>query len=37
MVQLGNDWDALLAPEFEKDYYKRLRAFLKAEYSHHEV
>ena len=32
MVQLGNDWDALLAPEFEKDYYKKLRAFLKAEY-----
>ena len=21
MVQLGNDWDGLLAPEFEKDYY----------------
>ena len=32
MVQLGNDWDALLAPEFEKDYYKKLRAFLKTEY-----
>ncbi|MBQ8859362.1 MAG: uracil-DNA glycosylase [Clostridia bacterium] len=35
MVQLGNDWDELLAPEFEKDYYKRLRAFLKAEYANH--
>ncbi|MBQ8174708.1 MAG: uracil-DNA glycosylase [Clostridia bacterium] len=37
MVQLGNDWDELLAPEFEKDYYKRLRAFLKAEYSRYDV
>ena len=23
MVQLGNDWDALLAPEFEQEYYKK--------------
>ena len=37
MVQLGNDWDALLAPEFEKEYYQKLRAFLKAEYSRYEV
>ena len=33
MVRLGNDWDALLAPEFEKEYYLRLRAFLKEEYA----
>ncbi len=33
MVHLGNDWDDLLAPEFEKDYYKKLRAFLKHEYA----
>lgn len=37
MVQLGNDWDALLAPEFEKEYYKKLRTFLKAEYSRYDV
>ena len=37
MVQFGNDWDALLAPEFEKDYYKRLRVFLKAEYARYDV
>ena len=37
MVQLGNDWDALLAPEFEKEYYKKLRNFLKAEYSRYDV
>ena len=33
MVSFGNDWDAILADEFEKPYYKRLRAFLKSEYS----
>lgn len=33
MVRLGNDWDSILADEFEKPYYKELRAFLKAEYS----
>lgn len=33
MVQLGNDWDALLQEEFSKDYYLKLRAFLKEEYS----
>ena len=37
MVQLGNDWDALLAPEFEKEYYKKLRTFLKSEYSRYDV
>ena len=25
MVQIGNDWDELLAGEFEKDYYQNLR------------
>ncbi len=35
MVQLGNDWDELLAPEFEKEYYKKLRGFLKSEYSNY--
>lgn len=37
MVQLDNDWDALLAPEFEKEYYKKLRTFLKSEYSRYDV
>jgi len=32
MVNIGNDWDALLADEFKKEYYLRLREFLKAEY-----
>ena len=35
MVNLGNDWDTLLASEFEKDYYKSLREFLKEEYNTH--
>lgn len=33
MVKLGNDWDIILADEWEKPYYKKLRAFLKEEYS----
>lgn len=33
MVNLGNDWDNILADEWEKPYYKQLRAFLKKEYS----
>lgn len=37
MVQLGNDWDELLAPEFEKDYYRDLRGFLRAEYATHRI
>ncbi|MDD6986394.1 MAG: uracil-DNA glycosylase, partial [Butyricicoccus porcorum] len=32
MVNIGNEWDALLADEFEKDYYLQLREFLKQEY-----
>jgi uracil-DNA glycosylase len=32
MVSIGNDWDGLLASEWEKPYYKELRRFLKAEY-----
>ena len=31
MVQFENDWDEVLAGEFEKPYYKKLRAFLKKE------
>lgn len=32
MVNLGNDWDSILADEFEKEYYKELRRFLVSEY-----
>lgn len=37
MVNIGNDWDELLADEFEKDYYKKLRAFLADEYKNHVI
>ena len=33
MVNLGNEWDALLADEFKKDYYLKLRQFLISEYN----
>ena len=32
MVNLGNDWDSILGEEFEKEYYLKIREFLKAEY-----
>lgn len=32
-VTFGNSWDDILSPEFEKDYYKQLRQFLKYEYT----
>lgn len=32
MVELGNDWDAVLADEFEKEYYQKLRKNLAYEY-----
>ena len=32
MVNIGNEWDALLCEEFQKEYYLRLRAFLAREY-----
>lgn len=37
MVNIGNDWDALLADEFKKEYYLKLREFLKYEYSHYKI
>lgn len=37
MVKLGNDWDDIIGGEFQKEYYLRLREFLKAEYSAYEV
>ncbi|MDE6030968.1 MAG: uracil-DNA glycosylase, partial [Oscillospiraceae bacterium] len=33
MVNIGNEWDELLADEFKKEYYLRLREFLKSEYN----
>ena len=32
MVHLGNDWDAILDGEFEKEYYLKIRGILKDEY-----
>ncbi len=32
MVNIGNDWDAILKDEFKKDYYLKLRSFLANEY-----
>lgn len=37
MVQFGNSWDDILKPEFEKEYYKNIREFLKYEYSHYKI
>lgn len=37
MVKIGNDWDELLRGEFEKEYYVKLRRFLKAEYGAHKI
>lgn len=33
MIQLGNSWDSILAGEFEKPYYLKLREFLTNEYN----
>lgn len=33
MVNIGNEWDELLAGEFKKDYYLQLRQFLISEYN----
>ena len=33
MVNFGNDWDEVMKGEFEKEYYLKLREFLKREYS----
>ena len=32
MVNIGNDWDEILADEWQKPYYLKLREFLKNEY-----
>ena len=33
MIKFGNEWDDLLKDEFKKEYYLKLREFLKEEYS----
>ncbi len=33
MVKFGNDWDNKIGGEFEKEYYLKLRRFLKEEYA----
>ena len=33
MLQIGNDWDSVLAPLIQSELYKRIREFLKSEYS----
>ena len=37
MVNIGNSWDEKLRGEFDKEYYKNLREFLKTEYSKYTV
>ncbi len=37
MVKLNNEWDNILNDEFKKDYYLKLREFLKYEYSHYNI
>ena len=32
MVEIGNDWDELLAPEWKQEYYQKLRRILAHEY-----
>lgn len=37
MVHLGNEWDEILEYEFKKDYYLKLREFLKREYAQRHI
>lgn len=37
MVKIGNDWDEILADEWQKPYYLELREFLKSEYKSHTI
>ena len=37
MIQLGGGWDELLSPLFNDEKYKKIREFLKYEYSHYIV
>src|SRR5699024_5397937 len=33
----GNDWDEILKDEFESEYYKKIRYWLKKEYEEHTI
>ena len=37
MVHFNNDWDEILAGEFDQEYYKHIRYFLKQEYAEQTV
>jgi len=37
MNEIGNEWDLLLSPEYEKEYFMKLQNFLEAEYEGHVV
>ncbi|MBQ8908684.1 MAG: uracil-DNA glycosylase [Clostridia bacterium] len=37
MIQLRRSWFDLLKPEFDKQYFKSLQAFLEDEYAHYEI
>ncbi len=37
MVNIGNDWDTILADEWQKPYYSQLWAFLEKEYANNTV
>ena len=37
MIKLGGGWDEVLTPLFESENYRKIRDFLKDEYSHHTV
>ena len=37
MIALGGGWDEALAPLFQDENYKKIREFLKREYTHHVV
>ena len=37
MVHLGNDWDTILADEWDKPYYQDLRYFLRVEYANQRI
>lgn len=37
MLNIGNDWDKILADETEKEYYIKLKKFLISEYKNHKI
>lgn len=37
MIKVNNDWDKFLSEEYKKEYYQKLREFLKNEYTNHTI